>query len=161
MKKMADLNMVANLNPWCVKGTGFFEETEVDALGRERAESEYPTKSFLDAGVNCSFGTDYGSSFTYDTVECFYILTNRMEKSGDESTLLNADERLSNAQALSVMTSGGAYQMFREDTFGTLEDGKQANLVILSKDMIAAEGQDIVDTEVMKTMYNGKWVYEK
>ena len=160
MEKMAELNMVANVNPWGVKGTGFYEETEVVALGRERAEEEYPVKSFLDAGVSCSFGTDYGSSFTYDTIDCFYILTNRMETSGDEATLLGADERLSNEEALAVMTSGGAWQMFKEDSFGTLGTGMQANLVVLSRDMIASEGTDILDTEVLQTMYNGSWVSE-
>ena len=159
-EKMAELNMVANLNPWCCKAEGFFEETEAPMLGEERAENEYPMQSFLKAGVHCAFGTDYGSSFTYNPVDCFYTLVTRMDLSGDPSTVLKEEESLTPEEALSVMTEGGAYQLKKEAVFGTLDVGQQANLVILNQNMLAAEGTDILNTVVEKTMYNGVFTYE-
>jgi len=152
-------DVIANINPWCCKQPGFYEDTELPYLGEKRASNEYPVKSFLDHGIHTSFGTDFGSSFTYQLNECFYIYVTRKDISGGEETLLKAAERLTPAQTLSMMTSGGAYQMKKEAEIGTLETGKYANLVVLNQDVLKVSESEILNTKVERTMYNGNWTF--
>ena len=156
-QKMKDLGIVANLNPWCCKEPGFYEETEVAMLGPVRAANEYPIKTFLDKGVNCSFGTDYGSSFTYLPGSCLSVLVNRTSPNGGMETQLNPSECITPQQALGLMTSGSAWQLHQEDNFGTLEVGKYANLVVLNQNIMTIQTTDLANTTADKVMYKGKW----
>lgn len=159
--RMANLGMVANINPWCTKYPGFYEETEVVYLGEERASNEYPVKSFMNNGVHMAFGTDYGASFTYQSMDCLHILATRMTDDENPNSLLNESERLTVAETLEMMASGGAYQLHKESVFGTLEVGKRADLVVFSKNLLEIPTIEIMSTEIVRTMANGVWIYSK
>jgi len=155
--RFADLNVVACLNPWMNKDPGYFELLQVPYLGRTRAEKQYPAKSFLNNNIHVSFGTDMGASFTYNSIECFHSLTTRTYSDDDPTSLLCAEEKLSRTEALKAMTIGGAYQLFKEDQFGSLEVGKDATLVLFTKDLLTIPDSSIMSTEVESTMIKGVW----
>lgn len=159
--RMAKLGMVAVINPWCTKYPNFYNETEVAYLGEERASNEYPVKSFKDHGVHVSFGTDYGASFTYKTMQCLHILVTRMTEDENPESQLKASECLPVEEVLKMMSSGAAYQLRMEDSFGSITEGKRADLVVLSKNLLEVPTAEIVSTDILKTMANGVWVYEK
>ena len=158
MARMNTLNVVAVVNDWACKDKGFFEQTE-KFLGEERANNQYPYKSFLDAGVRCSFGTDYGGSFLVDTLYALHVFVTRAQDN-DPANVLNASECFTMDEALKLMTADGAYQLKREDSFGTLAVGMQADLIILSRDVTTVGYDEILGTKVLKTMSDGKWVYD-
>ena len=54
----------------------------------------------------------------------------------------------------------GAYASFEENIKGTIEPGKLADLVVLTKDPFKTEAQAITEISVERTMAGGKWVYE-
>ena len=159
MTEMAELNMIAVLNPWAYKADGFYDETEVVFLGEERASEEYPMKSFLDSGVTASFGTDYGGSVIYKSMVCYHVLTARTADDNDPESTLNPEECLSRTEALDAMTKTVAYQLHREERAGTLDVGKEASLVIFSQNILTVPDDDIVSTEIVRTMSGGEWVY--
>ena len=159
MEEMAELNMFAVLNPWAYKADGFYEETEVLFLGEERASEEYPMKSFLNEGVNVSFGTDFGGSVIYKSMVCYHVLTTRTDETNNPETTLNPSEDLSRTEALDAMTKGVASQLNWQDTVGTLDPGMKANLVVLSQDILTVPDDDLVSTEILRTMANGRWIY--
>lgn len=152
-------DVIANINPWCCKDPQFFNGTELVYLGEKRANNEYPVKSFFDKGIHTAFGTDYGSSFIFEFNECFHIFVTRKNASEKEETLLNAAERITPSQTLSMMTIGGAYQMKKENEFGSIEPGKYANLIVLNQDILKVDAPKLVDTKVERTMFKGKWVH--
>lgn len=158
--RFAKLGIVAVLNPWGCKAPGMYLETEVVHLGEERASKEYPYRSFIDAGVVTAFGTDYGCSFIADPIECFHVLTTRTYRDDDPATLLGQEEKLTRLETIRVMTANTAFQMGVEDRMGTLEVGKEANLVVLSKDLLSVPDDEIMSVKVLKTMCRGKWVKE-
>jgi len=160
--KMEEYNVVANLNPWCNKATGFYHETEVKLLGEERASNEYPNKTFLDNNIHIAFGTDYGSSFTYTLPDCYFTFTTRMEPINPvEDTLLNPAEKFTRTQMLDMMTSGSAYQMHQESNFGTLAEGMDATLVVLNQNILEVSDLDLLNTAAEKTMFKGDWAYTR
>jgi len=158
--RFAKYNVIAVLNPWCAKDPKYYQ-VQVALLGEDRAWEQYPMQSFIKSGVNVSFGTDLGASFTFDSIECFHVLTTRTFNDDDPNSLLNGDEKLTREQALDAMTIGGAYQMKKEDTFGSITVGKIASLVVFSKDLLTISDTEIMSTELERSMYQGEWLYIK
>jgi len=56
-------------------------------------------------------------------------------------------------------TINSAYQMHREREFGSIEAGKQADLIVLSQNLFDVPTEKISDTKVLLTMLGGKVVY--
>jgi predicted amidohydrolase YtcJ len=72
------------------------------------------------------------------------------------------EQRISVAEAIEGYTRASAYAAFLEKDLGTLEAGKLADLVVLSRDIQAANERDrITGTEVVLTMVDGRVVFEK
>jgi predicted amidohydrolase YtcJ len=76
------------------------------------------------------------------------------------NTVYVPDESITVEQAVKAYTLGSAYARFSEDRLGTLEIGKEADLVVLSQDIFSAAPANIVKTRVVMTMVGGKVVYE-
>ncbi len=64
-------------------------------------------------------------------------------------------------EALYHFTLGAAFSSFEEDIKGSIEVGKVADFVVLDKDILSINPEEIKDTNVLMTFFNGKIVYEK
>ncbi len=69
------------------------------------------------------------------------------------------EERIGVMDAVRAYTQGSAYAAFMEDRAGTLEVGKQADLVVLSQDLFAVPATAIAATHAVMTMVGGQIVY--
>jgi len=69
------------------------------------------------------------------------------------------EERITVEEAVKAYTFGSAYARFSEDRLGTLEDGKEADLAVLSQDIFSAAPEDLAKTRVVMTMVGGKVVF--
>jgi predicted amidohydrolase YtcJ len=78
-----------------------------------------------------------------------------------DGSVFFADQRMSRLEALRSYTINGAYAAFEEDSRGTLEPGKYADLVVLSKDILTVPEDQIPTAEVMYTVVGGKIRYKK
>ena len=57
------------------------------------------------------------------------------------------------------MTIWAALANFEENEKGSLEIGKYADIVILSRDIITENEKNVLNTKVLKTIVNGEIVY--
>jgi predicted amidohydrolase YtcJ len=71
------------------------------------------------------------------------------------------DERISVEEAVAGYTRGSAYARFSEDTLGTVEAGKEADLAVLSQDIFSVAHDSIAKTKVLLTMVGGKVVFKQ
>jgi predicted amidohydrolase YtcJ len=71
------------------------------------------------------------------------------------------DERISVEETVAGYTRGSAYARFSEDTLGTLEAGKEADLAVLSQDIFSVAHDSIGKTKVLLTMAGGKVVFKE
>jgi len=69
------------------------------------------------------------------------------------------EESITIEQAVKAYTLGSAYARFSEDRLGTLENGKEADLAVLSQDIFSARIEDLAKTRVIMTMVGGKVVF--
>ena len=74
--------------------------------------------------------------------------------------MLNPDERLTVMEALRVYTYNGAYAHFEEAGKGSIEEGKLADLAVLSRDILAAPVEEIRHITADMTVVDGKVVHE-
>ena len=70
------------------------------------------------------------------------------------------------ADTMSVLLRGStamalAYAAFQEEVKGTLEVGKYADVVVLTKDVMTIDPLEILSTEVEMTVLCGKVVYTR
>ena len=59
-----------------------------------------------------------------------------------------------------MFTIWPAFAAFQEDIKGTIEVGKLAALTIFSKDIMQVPEKEILEAQVIKTIVNGKIVFE-
>jgi predicted amidohydrolase YtcJ len=60
-----------------------------------------------------------------------------------------------------MYTLDAAYGAFEEDLKGSLEAGKLADIVVLSRDIMTIPAPEILETEILMTLLGGKVVFKK
>jgi predicted amidohydrolase YtcJ len=59
------------------------------------------------------------------------------------------------------MTIHAAFANFEDDEKGSLEEGKYADFVILDRDLMKIDDDEIPKTQVLATYLNGELVYSR
>jgi predicted amidohydrolase YtcJ len=125
-------------------------------IGPERAETSYAWKSFLDHHVVLAFGTDYPVE-PVTPLRGVYAAVTRMDENDRES--YHSDEKLTIQQAIFAYTQGAAYAEFSEMNKGMLIPGQYADFVVLDRDLTRIPPEEILRTQVLRTVVGGRTVY--
>ncbi|MEZ5043921.1 MAG: amidohydrolase [Saprospiraceae bacterium] len=128
-------------------------------LGVERAQKgAYPWRSLLDSGAKVANGTDVPVE-DINPFECLYASVTR--KRVDTGLEFFPEQSMTREEALYSYTLWNAYAAFEENDKGSLEVGKLADIVVLSKDLSSCSNEEMLETEVIMTMVGGKIKYAK
>ena len=73
---------------------------------------------------------------------------------------LGKEERITVEEALRAVTAEAAYQYGEEHLKGTIEAGKVADLIVLDKDPLAMEPDEVRNIHVCATFKDGRVVFE-
>jgi predicted amidohydrolase YtcJ len=156
--RFRELGVIASMQPYHVIDDGRWAEGRI---GAKRCASSYAFRSLLDAGAKLAFGSDW-SVAPLSPILGIDAAVNRRTLDGKHPDGWFAEQRISVAEAMEAYTLTSAYAAFQEKDRGSLEPGKLADLVVLSRDILDAKERDhIADTAVVLTMVGGKVVYEK
>ena len=131
-------------------------DIHVNNFGFDRASQISPAKSALDEGIKFTFHQD-APVIEPNMIETMWIAVNRKMKDG---TVLGENQKIPALAALEAVTKNGAYQYFEEDIKGTIKEGKLADLVILDKNPLKVESDDIRNIKVMETMKEGNTIFK-
>jgi predicted amidohydrolase YtcJ len=158
--RFAMLGVVGVPQPfWHVKGE-YFREIEAQYLGLERAEKEYPMKSFLDAGVTLASASDYPVQVPSPPLVGIMLGVLRcIPGDPDPNEILGPQERMTLPDMIASFTINGAYANFLEDETGSIEVGKKADLVVLERNLFEIPTEEIGDVNVLMTMFEGRAVH--
>jgi predicted amidohydrolase YtcJ len=128
-------------------------------LGATRiAEGAYVWQKLLKSGARLAAGSDFPVERP-DPLPGFYAAITRQDKTGQPPEGWAPDQRLSRAEALAAFTIDAAYAAHAERDLGSLEPGKLADFVVLSRDIMTAPPADILTTTVLGTVVGGTVVY--
>ncbi len=155
--RMAELGLIWNTQPPILEVLG---REGVYGQWGERTRFAFPFRSLADRGVIISGGSDWGVG-VYNPFIGLDILVNHRFGPEEGGQVLNPDECLSVLQAIRVYTYNGAYTAFDERERGSLEEGKLADLALLSDDILSIPPTRIRDLQVDQTYVDGQLVYER
>ena len=160
LRRFSDLDVVALPQPyWFVKDE-LFRTVLGPYLGRERAEHQYPMRSYWDHRVVVASASDYPVVPRPDPLLAIQRGVLRREINGaEQGEVLWPEERVGVEQMIETFTINGAFANFLEDETGSLEVGKAADLVVLSENILEQPPQHLSDASVLLTLFSGRPVH--
>ena len=111
-------------------------------------------------GVHVPFGTDFPVE-SINPYQTLYAAVSRQDAEGLPAGGWQPQEKLSMAEAIRAHTYESAYAEFAETEKGQIKVGMYADLVVQSKDLLTIPHKEILTTEPILTIFNGKIIYEK
>ena len=129
-----------------------------DRLGSKRMKYAYAFKQLLDNAGRLALGTDFPVE-TVNPFHTFYAAVSRKDLVGYPEKGFQIENKISRYEALLGMTRWAAQANFEEDYKGSIEVGKQADFVILDRDIMQIFEKKIPKTRVIATLIDGKIVY--
>jgi predicted amidohydrolase YtcJ len=156
--RFRDGGVIASMQPYHAIDDGRWAEGRI---GQRRGASSYAFRSLLDAGATLAFGSDW-SVAPLSPILGIDAAVNRHTLDGKHPQGWFPEQRVTVPAAIEAYTLNSAYAGFEEKDRGTLQLGKLADLVVLSRDILADGQRDhLAETEVLLTLVGGKVVYEK
>ena len=127
-------------------------------LGAVRAkQGAYVWRKLIDSGALICNGTDAPVE-SVNTINNYYATVTR--KLSDGSSFY-PEQKMTRLEALKSYTINGAYASFQEDKVGSIENGKLADIVVLSNDLLNIPDEQIKSTKVLMTIVGGKILHSK
>lgn len=130
----------------------------VKLWGAERSAGAMAARTFLRSGLPFTFSHDAPVSPVPSILALVDAGVNRLSGSGK---VVGPDERIPPYDALRAVTATAAYQLKEEQSKGTLEPGKLADLVVLDRNPLKVEPTTIKDIVVVETIKEGRTVYSR
>ncbi|MBK8552049.1 MAG: amidohydrolase family protein [Ignavibacteria bacterium] len=104
-----------------------------------------------------------GSDFPFHQINPFvqiYYLTTRQLTDTVLTSIPNPDQKISLLDAVKSYTIWPAYSSFEEASKGSLEKGKAADFIVISKDIFNSDSKELLNTKVLNTIINGRVIYD-
>ncbi|KAG5638423.1 hypothetical protein H0H81_012754 [Sphagnurus paluster] len=158
MHRIGDLGVIASIQPTHATSDMWFGE---ERLGPERVKGLYAFRSIVAGGSRITLGSDFPVEGV-NPLDGFFAAITRTTQDGRSPHGPGGwfpEQKLSRLEALRGMTIDPAFASFTEKYLGSLEPGKRADFVILSKDIMKVSPQDILKTKVRATVIDGKVAY--
>jgi hypothetical protein len=125
-------------------------------LGSERAKRMSPLKSAMDRNMTFTIHQD-APVVPPNVMFSVHNAVNRITKNG---RILGEEQIVPVQEALKAVTINAAYQIFEEDTKGSIKPGKLADIVILDKNPNEVEKSEIKEIQILETIKEGNTVYK-
>lgn len=168
-QKYVDYDVTAqSTGNWAV-----YQAAYIEHIGEERNDTrQFPFRFWADNNVNVALGADWpatpgGFEHGVHPFNNIYAAMHRKCPAGKEvifgqvpgKILGPEDQVLTLAEAVEAYTLGGARMLGIEDQIGSIEVGKKADMILLSQNLFDIDPDDIPNTEVLATMFDGRIVF--
>ena len=156
-KRFAELGIIASMQPTHAISDKRWADSR---LGEYRVLGAYAWHLMQSYNVHVPFGTDFPVE-SINPYQTLYAAVSRQDVDGDPAGGWQPQERLSIEAAIRCHTYESAYAEFAEKEKGTIAVGMFADLVVHSKDLLTVPHKEILTTEPVYTIFNGRVVYQK
>jgi predicted amidohydrolase YtcJ len=130
----------------------------IDRWWGDRGSFAYVFETLRRSGATLAFGSDAPVD-NLSPIAGIHAAVTRQNAAGLPEGGWYPAERLSAYHALEAYCAGAAYASGEERRKGTLEPGKLGDLVVLSQDILAVPGSEILGVEAEATVVDGEVVY--
>ncbi len=130
-------------------------------LDVKRANWAYPVNTWMDEGITVALSSDCPATSGEELISPLlgiHVAVNRKTDAGND---IGPAQRIGIEEAIRAYTLNGAIATFEEETKGSIEPGKLADLVVLSEDPVEVAPGTIKDVGVEITIVGGRIAYNK
>lgn len=154
LDRMAKIDMIASI---FVGHVYYWGDVHMKNFGAERGHHISPVKDALDRNLLVTFHQDTPITKP-NMLHSVWCAVNRVSRNGN---VIGVEQKIDVYEALKAVTINGAYQYFEEESKGSIKEGKRADLIILDKNPMDVQCDEIKDIVVLETIKDGKTIYQK
>ena len=159
-QRIADHNIQVSEGLLWHHATNELQAELMQILPEELKDKGYPMKSYFDYGINVSSHSDFpalsGSpDDPFSIMEIALTGVYHVENGKPWWT----EELLTREQALQALTINVAKQMFLENERGSVKEGKYADFLLVTKDVLTCPVTEIHEAKPAATYFEGKKVF--
>jgi predicted amidohydrolase YtcJ len=147
-------NIIPSVQPTHATSDMYWAE---DRLGPDRIQGAYAFKKLLDQAGMVALGTDFPVE-EVSPFYTFYAAVARKDLQNYPEGGYKMDQALTREETLKGMTVWAAYANFEEKEKGSIEAGKFADFIILDKNIMEVNEDEIPNIKVLQTYVNGEKV---
>lgn len=148
---------VASMQPSQMLGDSPWLESR---LGADRLSNAFPWRALRDQGTPVIFGTDWPIE-PLDPMTTLYAAVSGAPREGRPGDAWRRGLQFTVEEALEAMTSLPAWATFEEESKGTLEAGRLADIVVLSEDPFEVPPEELRRITVDMTVFDGRVVHAR
>lgn len=171
IRRMKILGINAVIHPFWYYESNEHVENEYESIGEDRIQRLYPYKSLVENNIVTAASSDYYVSDEPNPIKgiwCavtrnLYDFTNKSELNENlmicPQYRLNPEEKVTVLDAVRSFTIDAAYILGKEKEVGSIEYGKNADFVVLNKNIFESSIEEIPNIKVCRTYFDGELVY--
>jgi predicted amidohydrolase YtcJ len=131
-------------------------------LGPARFKYMEPAGFLAAAGARIAYGSDW----PVDPLDEWFALkvgvtrTNAPQPDGKYAGRLSEDKGLTRHEVLRAITMNSSYELHQDQSTGSLEVGKLADLIVLDRNFFEIPAVEIADIKVLQTVVGGRVVFQ-
>lgn len=152
--RFKQLGVIASMQLLWATGESYTVELVKPYISAFAYGYQYPARSLHDAGATIAGGSDWPVS----SANPFNAIAQASTRKGPLG-VLNAKESIDRQTMFYAYTLNAAKTLRLDKQIGSLAPGKQADLIILDRDVFKVSDDDLFETKVLNTFFAGKQVY--
>ena len=160
LPRFSSLNAVADLSPYLWHPSPLIDAI-ISAVGLPKAAKYWPVKTLLELKTPMLAGSDWPAAVAsmnpWLGIEAMVTRKDPLDVYPGE---LWAEQAISLEQVLKIFTIDGAKALKLERLTGSVEVGKSADFIVLKQNIFEIPPEQISDTQVELTVFNGQLVYQ-
>ncbi|MEH6589641.1 MAG: amidohydrolase [Halioglobus sp.] len=156
--RFAELGAIANFQPLWAYGDGYVIDINTPQMGPERMKQMYPIGAVANSGGRVAFGSDWSVS-SANPFPAMEIAITRQDPETSTTPVFNPEQRISLEQAIAGYTIDAAFANLIDDTTGSVEVGKYADLIVVDRNLFEIPVGEISEASVSATLFEGEEVY--
>jgi predicted amidohydrolase YtcJ len=156
--RFKELDVGASFEPYWAVEDEYITQFTLPHVGPERIQRTYAINSLLSAGARVAFSSDWSVS-SADPLLGMETAVTRVDPHSNQGKPFLPGERITLEQAIAAYTINAAYLNHLDETTGSIEAGKYADLVVLDRDLFEIPASEISDVKLQATLFEGEVVF--
>jgi predicted amidohydrolase YtcJ len=158
--RFRELGVAANFTGYWAYADAYITDLPLPFIQPDLARWLYPIGSLIKDGATVVSGSDWAVSSANPFLQIETAVT-RKDPLNDEDEVFIPEERITLADAISMLTIDAAWVNHSEAVAGSIEVGKHADLAVLDRNLFEIRPANISETQVVLTLFGGDVVYEE